>query len=1079
MNQMEDSSIQKIEIGSSSTTNLNSKRQVSKKIVDIYQNNNNKETFIQIYLCTLFSFTLFKMIFVLANKEKYTTDLIIDLIALTLLLILLLIYKLTKIKNWKLIYSFLGLFISFGYFIQFFFIEINQSRIEIHKFYFLLFSSHSSLCLTLGESNFVMLLHWCIVFAFDCVCVIVCNVKRKHFAFETIATLFCYVLIVISAKIILLSNCKEKCVEVKDEAKHFVNQTREIYQTLNMGYISCEGDNFEVIDYNDIILKKFLFLIPLLNQMKSSYTVDVYHHSAFTYIDNFFQRKKTAGYKFNANFFGAKGQSLFMAKRRFDIHNFYQKEKKFRNKKNIFKKYLSEFVLKQVDFLNRISKKESFVDLGLFKYKRKSIFFYFNVFLKIVIDKPNIYEFVLLEIPAEKTSKKIIDNYENSLKKISHEIKTPSMNIQKITENILIQNGIYSDTPQENNTVLIKVDQLTAIKYLSEICLLTVRDIVEHASLLHLGKFVHSSYHSRISLPAIKSSSLSLEKFINYITQLSKTYLYMLNKDCDIIMKVQERVKHFNIIIDEQKLFQIVSNLITNAIKNSPERKSIVLIVSFIESRDLRFNDMLKTSHIINNEIAKDDNSECHSSRCKRNESDSFILGVRLTIEDQGRGIDIKTMKVINDKKIHEVNECRDYSESKGIGSGIKISKKLCEEIGIDIKCELITNKKSEEFRRNSKAIEILGTRIILDIMGEILLPPEYDRESLKTAYIDVSNLNIHPNEKLLVSYHDDYVEHKSKKKSKKKVNIVRQKAKSNTIINTSNTMNFLFSDSRSAESMKHVSHPLSSKKENIIPKKSAFVPITEPLKKYINEFNSTKHASFSRKSMINNSSSRKVSKSCIGGLLGSKRNEKSSSCCVFNETLISKPQLNFPINDIDTITKPIEIEKINQTGIQSLKNVAELTLDLYSSSNSDEQELTVLLVDDDSNITDSIKRIILGFSNKNGYSCKIKILSDGIELIYELYQHQKKNYQNNVLILCDEMMNYINGSEAYRLIMKYLEDILKRVLFISISAFSDESHKKRLDSLGIKYIYEKPITRGNIEYIFNKIVKDKFKICE
>ena len=52
--------------------------------------------------------------------------------------------------------------------------------------------------------------------------------------------------------------------------------------------------------------------------------------------------------------------------------------------------------------------------------------------------------------------------------------------------------------------------------------------------------------------------------------------------------------------------------------------------------------------------------------------------------------------------------------------------------------------------------------------------------------------------------------------------------------------------------------------------------------------------------------------------------------------------------------------------------------MDVYSSSNSDEQELTVLLVDDDSNMTDSIKRIILGFSNKNGYSCKIKILSGG-----------------------------------------------------------------------------------------------------
>lgn len=1078
MNQMEDSSVQKIEISSLSTKNLKPMRRLSKSIVELYQKNNNKETFIEIYLCTLFCFTLFKLIYVVVNKQNHTTDLIIDLITLVVLLILFLLYKLTKIKKWNSFYSFLGLFISFGYFIQFFFIEMNQTRIEAHKFYFLLFSSHSSLCLTLEEKNFVLLLHWCLALVFDFVYIIIRNVKAKHFTFETIAALFFYILLMLAVKIALFTDYTNDSKKrwSKDAKKHFCNPTREIYQTLNMGYISCEGEKFEVIDYNDIIINKFLFLIPLINQMKSSYTVDVFHHSDLTYIDNFFHRKKTAGYKFaGANAFGAKAKRLFMSKRRFDIHNFYQKEKKSQKRKNIIKKYLSELVLKQVDFLNRISKKESFIDLGLFKYKRKSMFFYFNVFLRITIGKPNIYEFVLLEIPAEKTSKTIIDNYENSLKKISHEIKTPSMNIQKIIENILIQNGIYSDAPQGNNTVLIKIDQLTAIKYLSEICLLTVRDIVEHASLLHLGKFVHSTYHSTLNLPTIKSSSLSLEKFINYVTQLSKTYLYMLNKDCDIIMKVQERVKQFNIIIDEQKLFQIVSNLITNAIKNSPERKSIVLILSFIESRDLWYNDVIKTSHIRNNETAKDDNSECRSSQCRRNESDSFLLGVRLTIEDKGKGIDIKTMKVINDKKIHEVNECRDYSESKGIGSGIKISKKLCEEIGINIKCELITNKKICDYKRNNKDGEVLGTRIILDIMGEILLPPEYDRESLKTAYIDVSNLNIHPNEKLLVPYNDDFAEHKFRKKSKKMVSIVRKKRKSNTIINTSNTMNFFFSDSRSVESTKYVSHPLSSKKVNNTPKKSNFVPITEPLKKYINEFNSTKHSSFYRKSMISNSPSRKVSKNCVGSLLGPKR-KISSSLCVFNETLISKPQLNFPLHCLNNLPKQVEV---SQTGVGSLNNVAELTMDLCSSSNTDDQELTVLLVDDDSNITDSIKRIILGYSSKNDYSCKIKILSDGIELLYELYQHQKKNYQSNVLILCDEMMNYINGSEAYRLIMKYLEDILKRVLFISISAFSDESHKKRLDSLGIKYIYEKPITRGNIEYIFNKIVKEKFKVCE
>ena len=138
---------------------------------------------------------------------------------------------------------------------------------------------------------------------------------------------------------------------------------------------------------------------------------------------------------------------------------------------------------------------------------------------------------------------------------------------------------------------------------------------------------------------------------------------------------------------------------------------------------------------------------------------------------------------------------------------------------------------------------------------------------------------------------------------------------------------------------------------------------------------------------------------------------------------------------------------------------------------------MEVIIVDDDNNITDSIKRIVNNLSIKNNYTLKVKIFCDGMELLYDLYSGLKKNIFTNKVILCDEMMKYINGSEAYAMIVKYFEVVLKSILFISISAFSDGAHKKKLGQMGVEHIYEKPITKGNIEYIFNNIVKKKFPI--
>ena len=1157
-----------------STSRANINTSLSIKANDKPKNSNNKTLlskvkhfihkifsipfFMQMYIIIHIIFSALQLLYLYITKKSTNIDVILCCITLCILLFMLLIYIFTHIRTWNYTQILIGIFMYVIYYYQFFFITLNTAEYT-HKFYYLLMITNLTLGFSLGENNFIItLIHLIIVLLGNLAVIIYFSILVNKFAIESLNTFYLFGIIFISFNLFMFFTIKQRkkgdgwklpyfktriknaCMNNKNE-ENTTLKIKEFCQMLNMGYISCSGEKFEVEEYNEIIENNFLFLISRKNRngeiirrnnYTSSFCRDVIKNKRLSIARNkpMLATQKTFMSMINED---PSNPDNALNNKYFDVQFFSQKKEEndaggFYGNENCCIKQkitLSELIInqKETNRKKRLDKNnKNFVNLGLFKFSKRNISIYFNIFMKYIPNmrspKKDTFEFILNEIPSQKANKVILSNYENTLKKIAHEIKTPSMNIQKITEMLLIENEHNkSNSPMlkstnNNELILIHSDQLQTIKYLSEICLLTVRDIVEHASLLNFDQFKDNDYEEiRLNTKEEeqtkayqnkKSSFLSLQKFVFYVKQLARTYLFMLNKKVEIDFIIPKAMDDSQIIIDEQKLNQVISNLLTNAIKSTPENKKIIFTMSLLESNNYRNALFNQTACLEQFKITalKEKDEQLGSARMQKKKKSVLLLGIRITLEDSGSGMDIKNMREINDKHVHEVNEIHDYSEAKGIGSGIKISKKLCDEMGVEIKCELITREGIVKVRTPNN--EIIGTKITLDIIGEIFPSSISQEDSLlseKTRVESEHIYNINPNDKDLLNKNCD--------------NDFNNYFKANTNL------------SKISLNMKGIIDKIDSIKNLTFKKFPSYVKDTDSSKCQLKESpthfsfalsdfptigkkaskgfqrRSKKKSTYSRnRKLLQQQTETKQPKRLSNNNLGSHTNlsprSPKHSCplahklfkhkCSVHHHGYEKSVITYGQED-SYVSKPtgapqFELESVvsdNKIGIcaQDGTETCNCNNTNNNNNNSEYQDLEVIIVDDDNNITDSIKRIVNNLSIKNNYTLKVKIFCDGMELLYDLYSGLKKNIFTNKVILCDEMMKYINGSEAYAMIVKYFEVVLKSILFISISAFSDGAHKKKLGQMGVEHIYEKPITKGNIEYIFNNIVKKKFPI--
>jgi CheY-like chemotaxis protein len=125
------------------------------------------------------------------------------------------------------------------------------------------------------------------------------------------------------------------------------------------------------------------------------------------------------------------------------------------------------------------------------------------------------------------------------------------------------------------------------------------------------------------------------------------------------------------------------------------------------------------------------------------------------------------------------------------------------------------------------------------------------------------------------------------------------------------------------------------------------------------------------------------------------------------------------------------------------------------------------MIVDDNHFISDSLKKLLDKVLKENSKECEFIQVTDGIEMIKCIVDDQS----NGNLIRCiftDENMEYINGSEAIR-ILRNLEkkNKIKQIKIISVSCQEDDYSIKTMFESGADLVLGKPISKN---LIFNSL---------
>ena len=138
--------------------------------------------------------------------------------------------------------------------------------------------------------------------------------------------------------------------------------------------------------------------------------------------------------------------------------------------------------------------------------------------------------------------------------------------------------------------------------------------------------------------------------------------------------------------------------------------------------------------------------------------------------------------------------------------------------------------------------------------------------------------------------------------------------------------------------------------------------------------------------------------------------------------------------------------------------------------NNASDDNFKIVVVDDNKFIRGTTVNLIRNvLTNLNIIDIEILEASDGIDLLNMV--RLDKSFKIKVIFI-DENMEYMNGSEAVRLIRK-MEDNnkIKNYNIVSITALEDNDSRDRILSSGVNTIISKPCGKSDISKIISKIV--------
>ena len=123
-----------------------------------------------------------------------------------------------------------------------------------------------------------------------------------------------------------------------------------------------------------------------------------------------------------------------------------------------------------------------------------------------------------------------------------------------------------------------------------------------------------------------------------------------------------------------------------------------------------------------------------------------------------------------------------------------------------------------------------------------------------------------------------------------------------------------------------------------------------------------------------------------------------------------------------------------------------------------------ILIVDDNCYNSEATKNILNKIFKESRSERDIIICSDGVDILYQIIQDQSRGNEIKCIIT-DENMEYINGSEAIRII-RNLErcNKIKFVNIISATGNDEYQYTSEIIKAGAQLVLSKPIQKATIK---------------
>ena len=121
------------------------------------------------------------------------------------------------------------------------------------------------------------------------------------------------------------------------------------------------------------------------------------------------------------------------------------------------------------------------------------------------------------------------------------------------------------------------------------------------------------------------------------------------------------------------------------------------------------------------------------------------------------------------------------------------------------------------------------------------------------------------------------------------------------------------------------------------------------------------------------------------------------------------------------------------------------------------------LIVDDNYYNSEATKNILTKLFKETGLEIEFVICSDGVDIIHQIIQDQSKGNEIKCVIT-DENMEYMNGSEAIRIIRNMeRRNKIKRVNIISVTGNDDAQLSGEITKAGAQMVLSKPLSKSLI----------------